>query len=136
MHSYMPAGVCALKSSSCYMHPVSFGGPLMQHSYAMNTLSACTIYFVIAYLCQRRGENLSIFMYCWLDSGRIFNWKWFIGILSRQPKNMAKAGRWAMVWAWMRSNCNSDDPSWVKSTSNFFLWHVHMLQTSADACNS
>ena len=38
---------------------------------AMNTQSACTNYLVIAYLCQRRGENLAIFMYCWLDSGKI-----------------------------------------------------------------
>ena len=43
---------------------VSFGGPGSVYSHAMNTQSACSILFVIACLCQRRGGTLGIFMAC------------------------------------------------------------------------
>ena len=66
---------------------ISFGGPIEQHSRAINT-RACSIHFVIACLCQKMngtltiiiasclcarqgGGNLIIFMYCWLDLDKI-----------------------------------------------------------------
>ena len=57
---------------------------VLQHLCAMNT-RACSVHFVIACLYKKMGEplalfmdscqrdgNLAIFMYCWLDSGKIF----------------------------------------------------------------
>jgi len=40
-----------------FTHLVYFGGPIVQHSCAMNT-HACSMHFVIACLCQRRGGTL------------------------------------------------------------------------------
>ena len=63
------------------------GGPVVQHSYAMNThvcsIPFCNCMFALdkgwnSWLysstlvwCQTGGGNLAIFMYCWLDSGKI-----------------------------------------------------------------
>jgi len=46
------------------MHLVSYSGPSIQHSRAMTTeFSACSIYFGIAYLWQRRGNNHRLVQY-------------------------------------------------------------------------
>ena len=67
-------------------------------------------------------------MYCYI-SLEVFMPYWNL--------EQTKAGRWAVVWIWIRSN-----PSWVKSTSDFLFYFTaacavfaHMLQMSSDSCS-
>ena len=116
-------------------HLVCFGGPssvlyLCQRGvkfWLSSWLCVCAgkgeipAIFMALCLCHRRGV---IFMYFWLDPGKIFmycrikfgqysyyTWKYscIIRTLSRQgiyPKTMAKGGRWAIAWAWIWLNFN------------------------------
>ena len=52
------------------------GGPIVQHSFAMNT-HVCSIHFVIACLCQTGGGTLAIF----IDSCMVLDKGWNSGYI-------------------------------------------------------
>ena len=68
----------------------------------------------VTYLCT--SYKMAVFMYCYISSEAFMPY-WNI---EQTTQTMAKAGK-CLSLAWMRSNCNQDNPSWTKSTSDFFL---------------